>query len=82
MQDQENIYKLGKFAWFVRIHQIFYHAEVNFSLGEAVPQFVNRKLSLYAEFSEFTRKQIKSFSETFNKWVNFHLNTKFIFKVR
>ncbi|CAI4230889.1 unnamed protein product [Auanema sp. JU1783] len=36
--------------------------------GDVQPQFVNRKLSLYAEFSEFSRKQIKFFQETFKKF--------------
>ncbi|KAK6047755.1 EF hand [Cooperia oncophora] len=29
---------------------------------------INKKLSLYAEFSEFSRKQIKFFTETFRKY--------------
>ncbi|CAB3404079.1 unnamed protein product [Caenorhabditis bovis] len=36
--------------------------------GEAVPIKMNKKLSLYAEFSEFTRKQIQYFTETFKKY--------------
>uniref|UniRef100_A0A1I7XBX9 EF-hand domain-containing protein n=1 Tax=Heterorhabditis bacteriophora TaxID=37862 RepID=A0A1I7XBX9_HETBA len=36
--------------------------------GESVPEMINKKLSLYAEFSEFTRKQIKFFTETFRKF--------------
>lgn len=33
---------------------------------------IHKKLSLYAEFSEFSRKQIKFFTETFKKWANFY----------
>ncbi|KAE9416774.1 hypothetical protein Angca_005934, partial [Angiostrongylus cantonensis] len=36
--------------------------------GESVPEMISRKLSLYAEFSEFSRKQIKFFTETFKKY--------------
>ncbi|KJH49327.1 EF hand [Dictyocaulus viviparus] len=36
--------------------------------GESVPEMISKKLSLYAEFSEFTRKQIKFFTDTFNKY--------------
>uniref|UniRef100_A0A7I4Y8D6 Protein piccolo n=1 Tax=Haemonchus contortus TaxID=6289 RepID=A0A7I4Y8D6_HAECO len=36
--------------------------------GESVPEMINKKLSLYAEFTEFSRKQIKFFTETFRKY--------------
>ncbi|KAK6739266.1 hypothetical protein RB195_020987 [Necator americanus] len=36
--------------------------------GESVPEMIHKKLSLYAEFSEFSRKQIKFFTETFKKY--------------
>ncbi|VDM54387.1 unnamed protein product [Angiostrongylus costaricensis] len=40
----------------------------SFESGESVPEMISRKLSLYAEFSEFSRKQIKFFTETFKKY--------------
>ncbi|WKX97029.1 hypothetical protein Q1695_013014 [Nippostrongylus brasiliensis] len=36
--------------------------------GESVPEMINKKLSLYAEFSEFSRKQIKFFTDTFKTY--------------
>ncbi|EYC41847.1 hypothetical protein Y032_0553g3356 [Ancylostoma ceylanicum] len=36
--------------------------------GETAPEMIHRKLSLYAEFSEFSRKQIKFFTDTFKKY--------------
>lgn len=35
--------------------------------GDAIPHKINQKLPLYAEFPEFSRKQIKFFTETFKK---------------
>ncbi|PAV73051.1 hypothetical protein WR25_13467 [Diploscapter pachys] len=36
--------------------------------GDAIPHKINQKLPLYAEFPEFSRKQIKFFTETFKKF--------------
>uniref|UniRef100_A0A1I7UIT7 EF-hand domain-containing protein n=1 Tax=Caenorhabditis tropicalis TaxID=1561998 RepID=A0A1I7UIT7_9PELO len=36
--------------------------------GENVPLKMNKKISLYAEFSEFSRKQIQYFVDTFKKY--------------
>ncbi|CAJ0606052.1 unnamed protein product [Cylicocyclus nassatus] len=33
-----------------------------------MPEMIHKKLSLYAEFSEFSRKQIRFFNETFKKY--------------
>ncbi|CAD6192520.1 unnamed protein product [Caenorhabditis auriculariae] len=43
-------------------------ASFPFTDGECVPQKMNPKLSFYAQFPEFSRKQIKFFTETFKKF--------------
>lgn len=47
--------------------------EINTALDNGIPvepQFRAHR-SIYAEFTEFTRKQIKEYEATFNKWVLF-----------
>lgn len=47
-------------------------SKINIS-GEATPQLITKGTGTYNEFPEFSRKQIKYFTETFKKWAIFHL---------
>ncbi|CAI5443704.1 unnamed protein product [Caenorhabditis angaria] len=38
------------------------------TFGECLPIKMNKKISIYAEFTEFTRKQIQYFLDTFKKY--------------
>ncbi|UMM18218.1 hypothetical protein L5515_014383 [Caenorhabditis briggsae] len=52
-----------------KINEAVIMFDENFSkFGENVPLKMNKKISLYAEFSEFSRKQIQYFVDTFKKY--------------